>query len=211
MSFWDTHAYHNSLVLKWGVTWRYTLIIVDCIAIFPIVIMKNRGCNNDIQCTSVYSPNWLLLHFQVLWSSLWIMFVAFWHDNWETCAIPIPKIVYVYLKPFSYSGLTKITKHCSYLHSSAHFGGFHVFPSTKNIFNRWSCVTYQKNSPTRGYTLWKKRNDMIKIAPSEAIYNGSETPCTYVLWCYVCLWEIKIEKWNAEEEVFEVVKNYNTT
>ena len=34
--------YHNSLVSKWGrsITWKYTSIIVDRIAIFTIVIVE---------------------------------------------------------------------------------------------------------------------------------------------------------------------------
>ena len=76
------------------------------------------------------------------------------------------KTVYVYLKPFSFSVSIRITKYCSYMHSKELILTVFIFSVLqKNIFHRWSCVTYQKNRPTRG--------DIIKAAPTGAIYNRS--------------------------------------
>ena len=44
---------------------RYTAIIVNCITIFPMVIVKNRGRNIDILCTSMHYSNWTTFTFPV--------------------------------------------------------------------------------------------------------------------------------------------------
>ena len=94
-----------------------------------------------------------------------------------------------YLKLFSFSVSIKITKHWSYI---VHIGIqeliLTVFMSSvlqTNIYiyilDWWSCAAYQKNSPTRGYTLHKKMwydRSMIEKHP------------VFLLWFSFCVWQL---------------------
>ena len=115
------------------------------------------------------------------------MIVNFWYVDWETCIIPIPKTVWIFIEPFSFSVSIKITKHCSspiwFIFAFKNsFWQFLCFPLyKKNIFDRWSYVTFQKNPLTRGYTLPKNARqydqNCVSRSDLESI-NGSKTPCT---------------------------------
>ena len=141
--------------LDWGITWRYnTAIIINAIQVYILQMdffYGSRYC--DVACNQ--------------------MIMTFWHVNWEMCIIPMPKTVYVYLKPFLYSVPIKITKHGSYICIQELVLTFSI--QQKKIFDRWSCVTYQTNCPTPGYTLQCKKtiDNVIKIAPTGGISNRS--------------------------------------
>ena len=141
--------YHNSLVLKWKcITWRLAIIVV--------VKIGDVTMTSSVQACIYLHYFYVSRYFEVACD--W-MIMTFWHVNWETCIIPIPKIIYFYLKPFSFSVTIKITKHCSYVvHICIQKLIMTIFMFSipqKKIFDRWSCVSYQKDSPTRGYTLQK--------------------------------------------------------
>ena len=186
-NIWCTHFCLYSIALDWDITWRYTAIIGYDIASFLVVTVENRGRNNDIQLTSVNSPNWHLLRLQILWNDMWsddseLLTCKFWnmyHSNTE----PRMRLYWSVLVQCVNKDNQTLFLYLSYLHSRTHFDGFYVFRSTKNIFDRWSCVTYQKNFPTRGYTLQKtaRRYDKNCAYGSDLeSINGSITPCTCI-------------------------------
>ena len=116
---------------------------------FPVVTWKPGTYPVYKRTFSELATGYVSRYYEVAFDQ---MIVTFSHDNWEKCTIPISTPSCVYLIPFSYSESIKITKHCSYLHSRAHFDSFSCSKKYLTDDHMWHI---RKNCLIRGYILQK--------------------------------------------------------